>query len=163
MNEVFYGYLLKGELYGIFYKENNSLKEIIKDLGLEETKELFKEIKWSSPAPDMEEREAEAMNYDYDEVLFIKLCEKRSVEEALNIKYKAMKALNSRSNDPVFDGALDEESEKELKEETKKTLDDLKNANALELFNQAYKLKGDYRNAEKYYVVDFDGNRVKEK
>lgn len=163
MKDTFYGYIANGELYGIFYEKDDSLKNVVEELGFKETKDLFGQAKWVSPSSEMSEREADNIGCTYPKYLFIELCRTKSIKETLETQYGIMKALNSRPNDPVFDGALDEESEKELQEDTKKKLNGLKNAKVLELFNQAYKLKGDYRNTEKYYVVDFDENGVKEK
>lgn len=162
MKDTFYGYIANGELYGIFYEKDDSLKNVVEELGFKETKGLFEQAKWVLPSSEMSEREADNMGCTYPKYLFIELCRTKSIKETLETQHGIMKALNSRPNDPVFDGMLDEESEKELQEEAKNTLNDLKNAKVLELFNQAYKLKGDYRNAEKYYVVDFDENRVNE-
>lgn len=163
MKDTFYGYIDSGSLFGIFYKEDNSLKNVIKELGFCNTKELFNKIEWASPQDCMSKEEAEFISYDYPLYLFIELCRTKSIEETLKTQYGIMKFLNSRSDDPVFDGILDEKSEKELQEKTKKTLKDLKNTKILELFNQAYKLKGDYRNTRKYYIVDFDEKKVREK
>lgn len=160
MDDVFYGYILDGKLFGILYKEDNSLKQIIDELGFTDTKNLFKEIKWITHKPDMDMEDVDLMQYEYPTYLFIELCRKKNILETLKVQYKIMKFLNSKSGDPSFDGVLDEESEKELKAETKKELTDLKNAKVLEIFNQAYKVSGDYRNAEKYFVVDFDNERV---
>lgn len=162
MEDIFYGYIENKKLYGILYHKDDSLKKIIKDLGFSDSKRLFNQAKWVSPSHDMSVDEADFIGYDYPSYLFIELCRTKSIMETLKAQYSIIKFLNSRTNDPVFDGVLDDESEKELKQETKQELKKLKNAKVLELFNQAYKVGGDYKNAEKYFIVDFDDNRILE-
>lgn len=163
MEGKFMGYISNGRLYGVRWDDLTDYKRAFNELGYSKLLDLFKDVVWVTPPDDMSVGKADRMGFKYNNLGFSVLCEKRDTRKTIKCIYRIEKYLHKEFDNPALDGMLSDEDNENLRKKIGTHLKDLISSDKLYLFNKSYKFDNDYKNAEEYFVVDFDKQLVYEK